>query len=258
MGRRRKEGKGTHVELLGDGVLLVPRRGNGNPRLRPLPQPRERVVRRQPRVPVERQVLHLHTHTHTQTHNHNQTRRRIGGNQPWFPEKSDRIAILDGGALSNGGGRRRRRLRLREAWMEERLFFCTTLVWGSTGTTRVHRGRTLPSATHVSQCSPASQFRSSAHVCPTFLADTTAAGEHSAATTTATAASRRSWSASATISFLLSAAAAAWPPSTPAPAARLLAWARQSGARPGAAAGSNSKRLVRGRLRLALARARVF
>ena len=49
----------THVELLGDGVLLVPRRGDGDPRLRPLPEPRERVVRRQPRVPVERQVPRL-------------------------------------------------------------------------------------------------------------------------------------------------------------------------------------------------------
>lgn len=59
-----------------------------------------------------------------------------------------------------------------------------TLVCGSTGATRVQRGRTLPSATHVSQCSPASQFRSSAHVSPTFRADTTTTapggpGEHS-------------------------------------------------------------------------------
>lgn len=49
----------THVELLGDGVLLVPRRGYGDPGLRPLPEPRERVVRRQPRVSVERQVPRL-------------------------------------------------------------------------------------------------------------------------------------------------------------------------------------------------------
>uniref|UniRef100_A0A0A9BRZ4 Secreted protein n=1 Tax=Arundo donax TaxID=35708 RepID=A0A0A9BRZ4_ARUDO len=63
------------------------------------------------------------------------------------------------------------------------------LVRGSTGVTRVQRGRTLPSATQVSQCSPASQLRSSAHVSPTFRADTTAAGAHDKRTTTA--ASRR-------------------------------------------------------------------
>lgn len=60
-GRRRDwmKREKTHVELLGDGVLLVPRRGYGDPGLRPLPEPRERVVRRQPRVAVERQVPRL-------------------------------------------------------------------------------------------------------------------------------------------------------------------------------------------------------
>jgi hypothetical protein len=64
--KARKGGRaqGTHVELLGDGVLLAPRRGDGDARLRPLPQPRERVVRRQPRVPVERQVTSLRTTAH--------------------------------------------------------------------------------------------------------------------------------------------------------------------------------------------------
>lgn len=51
----------TYVELVGDGVLLVPGRGDGRPRPRPRAEPRERVVRRQPRVPVERQVPRLHS-----------------------------------------------------------------------------------------------------------------------------------------------------------------------------------------------------
>jgi hypothetical protein len=146
-GMKNGAGEGTHVELVGDGVLLVPRGGDGDAGLRALPQPRERVVRRQPRVPVERQVTRLR------------------------------------------GQNRIRGLSLNERDPGEELHRPRTLVCGSTGVTRVQRGRTLPSATQVSQCSPASQFRSSAHVCPACRAD--AAPEHSKSTAAARRGARR-------------------------------------------------------------------
>jgi hypothetical protein len=146
-GMKNGAGEGTHVELVGDGVLLVPRGGDGDAGLRALPQPRERVVRRQPRVPVERQVTRL------------RGQNRIKG------------------------------LSLNERDPGEELHRPRTLVCGSTGVTRVQRGRTLPSATQVSQCSPASQFRSSAHVCPACRAD--AAPEHSKSTPAARRGARR-------------------------------------------------------------------
>jgi hypothetical protein len=146
-GMKNGAGEGTHVELVGDGVLLVPRGGDGDAGLRALPQPRERVVRRQPRVPVERQVTRLR------------------------------------------GQNRIRGLSLNERDPGEEFHRPRTLVCGSTGVTRVQRGRTLPSATQVSQCSPASQFRSSAHVCPACRAD--AAPEHSKSTAAARRGARR-------------------------------------------------------------------
>uniref|UniRef100_A0A2P2NL07 PI-PLC X domain-containing protein At5g67130-like n=1 Tax=Rhizophora mucronata TaxID=61149 RepID=A0A2P2NL07_RHIMU len=41
---------------------------------------------------------------------------------------------------------------------------------GITGWILVQRGRRFPFATHVSQCSPASQFLSATHVCPSLAA----------------------------------------------------------------------------------------
>jgi hypothetical protein len=69
----KRERERTYVELTGNGVLLVCRRKNHSACSRLLSQSRERVVRRQPRVPIERQPLHLFK-TFTFHHNIAQTK----------------------------------------------------------------------------------------------------------------------------------------------------------------------------------------